>query len=86
MIVWLDFRQNPLKTEKWLFLALKRHYWMIQIFPGKNAVYVSCIYSKEYSCKKSEKSLARFSTKSDNGPRRTKTDNTKPDLNWRWEL
>ena len=22
----LDFRQNPLKVEKWLFLALYRHY------------------------------------------------------------
>ena len=34
-IVQLDFRQNPLKVEKWLFLALYRDYWMIQIFPGK---------------------------------------------------
>ena len=36
MIVRLDFRQNPLKVEKWLFLALYRDYWMIQIFPGKS--------------------------------------------------
>ena len=35
-IVLLDFRQNPLKVEKWLFLALYRDYWMIQIFPGKS--------------------------------------------------
>ena len=35
-IVQLDFRQNPLKVEKWLFLALYRDYWMIQIFPGKS--------------------------------------------------
>ena len=34
---------------------------MIQIFPGKTAVYVSCPYSKEHSCKKAKKSLARFS-------------------------
>ena len=35
-IVQLDFRRNPLKVEKWLFLALYRDYWMIQIFPGKS--------------------------------------------------
>ena len=33
---------------------------MIQIFPGKTAVYVSCPYSKELSCKKLEKSLEPF--------------------------
>ena len=37
----LDFRQNPLKVEKWLFLALYRDYWLIQIFPGQTAMYVS---------------------------------------------
>ena len=41
-----------------------REFWMIQIFPGKTAVYVSCPYGKEHSCKKSEKSLARFFRKS----------------------
>ena len=35
-------------------------------FSGKNAVYVSSPYSKEHSCKKSEKSLARLSGKSGN--------------------
>ena len=34
---------------------------MNQNFPGQTAVYVSCPYGKERSCKKSEKSLARFS-------------------------
>ena len=34
---------------------------MIQIFPGKTAVYVSCKDGKEHSCKKAKKSLARFS-------------------------
>ena len=29
-------------------------------FSGKNAVYVSSPYSKEHSCKKSEKSLVAF--------------------------
>ena len=36
---------------------------MKKIFPGKTAVYVSYPYSKEHSCKKSEKSLGRFSRK-----------------------
>ena len=44
-----------------------REFWMIQIFPGKTAVYVSCPYGKEHSCKKSEKSLARFFRKSVHG-------------------
>ena len=34
---------------------------MIRIFPGKTAVCVSCPYSKEHSCRKAKKSLARFS-------------------------
>ena len=34
------------------------------IFPGKTAVYVSYPYSKEHSCKKSEKSLEQLSRKS----------------------
>ena len=34
---------------------------MKMIFPGKTAVYVSYSYSKEHSCKKSEKSLGRLS-------------------------
>ena len=38
-----------------------RDFWMIRIFPGKNAVYVSYSYSEERSCKKAKKSLARFS-------------------------
>ncbi len=42
----------------WPYIA---NFWMIQIFPGKTAVYVSCPYSKEHSCKKAKKSLARFS-------------------------
>ena len=42
----------------WPYIA---DFWMIQIFPGKTAVYVSCPYSKEHSCKKAKKSLARFS-------------------------
>ena len=33
---------------------------MNQIFSGKTAVYVSCPYSKELSCKKSEKSNERL--------------------------
>ena len=41
---------------------------MIQIFPGKTAVCVSYPYSKEHSCKKSEKSCARFSRKIGNVP------------------
>ena len=44
---------------------------MNKIFPGKNAVYVSYSYSKEYSCKKSEKSLGRLSGNFGDGPRRT---------------
>ena len=32
-------------------------------FPGQTAVYVSSPYGKEHSCKKSEKSLGRFSRK-----------------------
>ena len=42
-------------------MALYRDYWMIQIFPGKTAVYVSCPYSGEHSCKKAKKSKMRFS-------------------------
>ena len=37
---------------------------MKMIFPGKTAVYVSYPYSKEHSCKKSEKSLEQLSRKS----------------------
>jgi len=58
---WLDFCQNPLKVKKGPFLARFRDYWMIRIFPGKTAVYVSSPYGREHSCKKSEKSLERFS-------------------------
>ena len=36
------------------------NYWMIQIFPGKTAVYVSCPYSKEHSCKKRPCHFPRF--------------------------
>ena len=55
------FHQNLIKVKKGPFLARFRDYWMIRIFPGKTAVYVSCPYGKERSCKKSEKSLGRFS-------------------------
>ena len=41
---------------------------MIQIFPGKTAVCVSYPYSKEHSCKISEKSCARFSGKTADRP------------------
>ena len=37
-------------------------------FPGKTAVHVSSPYSKEHSCKKSKKSLERFSGKIGNQP------------------
>ena len=47
-------------------------------FSGKNAVYVSSPYSKEHSCKKSEKSLERFSTKTGHKP--TTTQPTIPSL------
>ena len=55
------FHQNLIKVKKGPFLARFRDYWMIQIFPGKTAVYVSYSYSKDHSCKKAKKSLARFS-------------------------
>ena len=46
------------------FFFIFRHifmkFWMIQIFFGKTAVYVSCPYGKELSCKKSRKSLEPF--------------------------
>ena len=42
---------------------------MIQTFPGNNAVYVSCHYSKELPCKKSRKSLEPFSRKTVTCPR-----------------
>ena len=41
---------------------------MIQIFPGKTLRPISYPYSKEHSGKKSEKSLGRFSRKSDYVP------------------
>ena len=41
---------------------------MNKIFPGKTAVYVSCPYSEEHSCKKAKKSNARFSRKIGNQP------------------
>ena len=50
-------------------------------FPGKNAVYVSSPYSKEHSCKKSEKSLGQLSGKSVYGPKTDNTGNTNPNLN-----
>ena len=56
----LDFSKNPseiAKSAKTRFCD----YWMIQIFPGQTAVYVSCPYGREHSCKKLEKSLERFS-------------------------
>ena len=62
------FHQNLIKVKKGPFLARFRDYWMIQIFPGKTAVYVSCPYGREHSCKKSEKSLERFSRNSTDGP------------------
>ena len=57
------FHQNLIKVKKGPFLARFRDYWMIRIFPGKTAVYVSSPYGREHSCKKSEKSLERFSRK-----------------------
>ena len=63
----------------WPYIA---DFWMIQIFPGKTAVCVSYPYCTERSCKKSEKSLERFSTKT--GHKLTTyllPDITKPDLN-----
>ena len=62
------------------------NYWMIQIFPGKTAVYVSCPYSKEHSCKKAKKSLARLSGKIRyvNRPGLI-SNNYRPELNCRWE-
>ena len=61
----LRFPSKPAQSWKtlkngcfWPYIA---DYWMIQIFPGKTAVYVSRPYSKEHSCKKAKKSLARFS-------------------------
>ena len=41
---------------------------MIQNFPGQTAVYVSSPYGRERSCKKSEKSLARFLRNPAHGP------------------
>ena len=49
------------------------NFWMIQIFPGKTAVCVSYPYSKEHSCKKSEKSCARFSRKMTDTPTNQRT-------------
>ena len=55
---------------------------MKKIFPGKTAVYVSYPYSKEHSCKKSEKSLGRFSGKIDHVNRPgLKPGNKDPNLN-----
>ena len=39
--------------------------WMNQIFFRQTAVWVSCLYSKELSCKNSKKSLEPFLRKSD---------------------
>ena len=50
--------QNLIKVKKGTFLARFRD-CMIQIFPGKTAVYVSCPYDREHSFKKSEKCLER---------------------------
>ena len=49
------------------------NYWMIQIFPGKTAVYVSYSHCAEPPCQKSKKSLERFSRFRRNRP--TLTDN-----------
>ena len=67
----------------WPYIA---DYWMIQIFPGKTAVYVSCPYSKEHSCKKAKKSLAQLSRKIRyvNRPG-LKPNIPRPDLHWSGE-
>ena len=60
---WRSFTLPKFKVPKNTHI---RHYWMIQIFPGKTAWHVSCPYSKELSCKKLEKSLEPFSRKTGN--------------------
>ena len=81
----LDFRQNPLKVEKWLFLALYRDYWMIQIFPGKSGR-VSFLTLSSFnfipSLVKIWDAVLQISRSRTHG----RTDITRPDLNWSWEL
>ena len=62
---WRSFTLPKFKVPKNTHI---RHYWMIQIFPGKTAWHVSCPYSKELSCKKSRKSLEPFLRKTGNQP------------------
>ena len=86
-----DFKKIFKKIHKYQKIQFFVKFWRFQNFPGKTAVYVSCPYSKEHSCKKAKKSLARFSRKSNYvyrpglKPKTDKTGNSKSNLNWRWE-
>ena len=60
--VKIENREKPLKNGHFHTL------WMIQIFPGKTAVHVSCPHSSELPCKISRKSLEPFSRKIGNQP------------------
>ena len=67
-LAWAFFREKSSsliihENVFWPFLARFRDFWMIKNFPGKTLRHVSYPYSRERSCKKSEKSLGRFSRK-----------------------
>ena len=64
-IVRLVFEKSSKKHRK---IQLYVKFWMIQHFFWKTAVYVSCPYSKELSCKKLRKSLEPFLRKTGNQP------------------
>ena len=64
-IVRAVFAQSAKNIDFGLIWRQNRLYLQIEIFFGKTAVYVSCPYSDELSCKKSSKSLEPFSRKSD---------------------
>ena len=69
----------------WMFLTIR--IWNVHGgFPGKTLRPISYPYSKEHSGKKSEKSCGQFSRNFDDQRTDQRTNNTRPYLNWRWEL